>query len=184
MRPPFSSPAESRRGLCCAFTGLGAGSVDAIAGGGLIAVPMLLWAGLPPQVALGTNNKRPGGTRSRRGIRTPDCCVLALVERGSVDRIHAAPIGTRRDPARSGLLRVLIPPVLLTRDLVPGSTKTRFETRLAECAQFPFRGSLKRALALRWLLRPRLVLGDRCVLLLGPDLPAAMGRYESDESHE
>ena len=36
--------------------GFFAGFVDAIAGGGgLIAVPVLLWTGLPPQVALGTN---------------------------------------------------------------------------------------------------------------------------------
>lgn len=36
--------------------GLSAGFVDAIAGGGgLITVPVLLWTGLPPQVALGTN---------------------------------------------------------------------------------------------------------------------------------
>lgn len=36
--------------------GLGAGFIDAIAGGGgLISVPALLWAGLPPQTALGTN---------------------------------------------------------------------------------------------------------------------------------
>lgn len=36
--------------------GLSAGFIDAIAGGGgLISVPALLWAGLPPQLALGTN---------------------------------------------------------------------------------------------------------------------------------
>ena len=36
--------------------GLSAGFIDAIAGGGgLITVPVLLWAGLPPQIALGTN---------------------------------------------------------------------------------------------------------------------------------
>lgn len=36
--------------------GLSAGFVDAIAGGGgLITVPVLLWVGLPPQLALGTN---------------------------------------------------------------------------------------------------------------------------------
>lgn len=36
--------------------GFSAGFVDAIAGGGgLIAVPVLLWTGLPPQIALGTN---------------------------------------------------------------------------------------------------------------------------------
>lgn len=39
-----------------ALAGLGAGFIDAIAGGGgLITVPALLWAGLPPQIALGTN---------------------------------------------------------------------------------------------------------------------------------
>ena len=38
------------------FAGLSAGFIDAIAGGGgLISVPALLWAGLPPQMALGTN---------------------------------------------------------------------------------------------------------------------------------
>ena len=38
------------------FASLSAGFVDAIAGGGgLITVPVLLWTGLPPQVALGTN---------------------------------------------------------------------------------------------------------------------------------
>ncbi len=36
--------------------GLGAGFIDAVAGGGgMISVPALLWAGLPPQLALGTN---------------------------------------------------------------------------------------------------------------------------------
>lgn len=36
--------------------GLSAGFIDAIAGGGgLISVPALLWAGLPPQMVLGTN---------------------------------------------------------------------------------------------------------------------------------
>ncbi len=38
------------------LTGLIAGTVDAIAGGGgLISLPMLLGVGVPPQVALGTN---------------------------------------------------------------------------------------------------------------------------------
>lgn len=38
------------------IAGLSAGFIDAIAGGGgLISVPALLWAGLPPQMALGTN---------------------------------------------------------------------------------------------------------------------------------
>jgi uncharacterized membrane protein YfcA len=38
------------------FAGLSAGFIDAIAGGGgLISLPALLWAGLPPHMALGTN---------------------------------------------------------------------------------------------------------------------------------
>ena len=38
------------------FAGLTAGFIDAIAGGGgLITVPALLWAGLDPRMALGTN---------------------------------------------------------------------------------------------------------------------------------
>ena len=44
--------------LCGALflTGLAAGFIDAIAGGGgLLTLPMLLWAGLSPQLALGTN---------------------------------------------------------------------------------------------------------------------------------
>ena len=42
--------------LLLSLAGAAAGFIDAIAGGGgLISVPALLWAGLPPQVALGTN---------------------------------------------------------------------------------------------------------------------------------
>lgn len=42
--------------LLLALAGAAAGFIDAIAGGGgLISLPALLWAGLPPQVALGTN---------------------------------------------------------------------------------------------------------------------------------
>jgi uncharacterized membrane protein YfcA len=42
--------------LLLLLAGLAAGFVDAIAGGGgLITVPALLWAGLPPQMSLGTN---------------------------------------------------------------------------------------------------------------------------------
>jgi uncharacterized membrane protein YfcA len=38
------------------LAGLGGGFIDSIAGGGgLISLPALLWAGLPPQLALGTN---------------------------------------------------------------------------------------------------------------------------------
>ncbi len=42
--------------LALGLAGLSAGFIDAIAGGGgLISLPALLWAGLPPHLALGTN---------------------------------------------------------------------------------------------------------------------------------
>jgi len=42
--------------LLLSVAGAAAGFIDAIAGGGgLIALPALVWAGLPPQMALGTN---------------------------------------------------------------------------------------------------------------------------------
>ena len=38
------------------LTGLAAGLIDSIAGGGgLLTIPVLLWIGLPPALALGTN---------------------------------------------------------------------------------------------------------------------------------
>ncbi|HEX2747568.1 MAG TPA: TSUP family transporter, partial [Verrucomicrobiales bacterium] len=51
------------------FSGLAAGFIDAVAGGGgLITVPALLWAGLPPGIALGTNKMQ-------------SCCGTALAVR-------------------------------------------------------------------------------------------------------
>ncbi len=65
-----------------ALAGLVAGTVDAIAGGGgLITLPALLTAGLPPQLALGTNK---GGSVWGSGIAT-----LAFWRAGRVDRIQA-----------------------------------------------------------------------------------------------
>ena len=40
------------------LTGLVAGFVDSIAGGGLISLPVLLSLGMPPQLALGTNKRQ------------------------------------------------------------------------------------------------------------------------------
>jgi hypothetical protein len=46
------------------LAGLSAGFIDAIAGGGgLISVPALLWAGLPPQMALARTRCSPPGAR-------------------------------------------------------------------------------------------------------------------------
>jgi uncharacterized membrane protein YfcA len=69
------------------FTGLIAGFIDAIAGGGgLVTLPVLLAAGLPPQVALGTNKLQGSfGTLSasynyiRKGeVELGKCLVGAL----------------------------------------------------------------------------------------------------------
>ncbi|MGH9898768.1 MAG: TSUP family transporter, partial [Pyrinomonadaceae bacterium] len=68
-------------------TGLVSGLVDSIAGGGgLIAVPVLLGIGLPPQTALGTN-KLQGmfGTATatmryvRGGIVNPKDCLPGII---------------------------------------------------------------------------------------------------------
>lgn len=98
-------------------TGLVSGLVDSIAGGGgLIAVPVLLGIGLPPQTALGTN-KLQGmfGTATatmryvRGGIVNPKDCLP-----GIIFTFIGAGIGTwsveQIDP---GLLRVVIPYLLL-----------------------------------------------------------------------
>jgi uncharacterized protein len=89
--------------------GLAAGFIDAIAGGGgLITVPALLWAGLPPPVALGTNKLQAAcGTllavihyaRHRllawREVRLAVAVtfVAALVGTGVVTHIQAAALG-------------------------------------------------------------------------------------------
>ena len=67
-----------------AATGLSAGFVDAIAGGGgLIALPVLLSIGLPPQMALGTNKLQGTfGTLSSS---------YHFFRKGQVDLVHALP---------------------------------------------------------------------------------------------
>jgi uncharacterized protein len=62
---------------------LGAGTVDAIAGGGgLITVPALLAAGLPPHVALGTNKGQ--------SVFGSGAALVAFWRAGRVDRRQAA----------------------------------------------------------------------------------------------
>jgi hypothetical protein len=66
-----------------AFAALGAGFVDAIAGGGgLITVPALLAAGLPPHVALGTNKGQ--------SVWGSGAAMAAFWRAGRVERRQAA----------------------------------------------------------------------------------------------
>jgi uncharacterized membrane protein YfcA len=66
-----------------AFTALGAGIVDAIAGGGgLITLPALLAAGLPPHLALGTNKGQ--------SVWGSGASMSAFWRAGRVDRRQAA----------------------------------------------------------------------------------------------
>ena len=66
-----------------ALTALGAGIVDAIAGGGgLITVPALLAAGLPPHIALGTNKGQ--------SVWGSGSAMVAFWRAGRVDRRQAA----------------------------------------------------------------------------------------------
>lgn len=65
-----------------AFAALGAGFVDAIAGGGgLITVPALLAAGLPPHVALGTNKGQ--------SVWGSGAAMIAFGRAGRIDRRQA-----------------------------------------------------------------------------------------------
>jgi uncharacterized membrane protein YfcA len=99
------------------LTGLVAGLVDSIAGGGgLITIPVLLGVGIPPQVALGTNKLQASfGSGSamltfiRSGtVRLKDCRI------GAAYTAVGATLGTitvqRLDPA---LLRQVIPWLLV-----------------------------------------------------------------------
>ena len=95
------------------LAGLSAGFVDAIAGGGgLIAVPALLWAGLDPQIALGTNKLQSScGTAlaawryGRAGLLQWKNLALGLVITLCASALGALAI-TRIDPA---FLRQIIP---------------------------------------------------------------------------
>ena len=98
-------------------TGIAAGFIDAIAGGGgLITLPALLWAGLPPQLALGTNKfqstfgtglaawhyERAGLLRWRNLLLGMACTFLAsLLGAWAVTRLDGR------------FLRYAIPPILI-----------------------------------------------------------------------
>lgn len=99
------------------FTGLCAGFVDSIAGGGgLIALPVLLSVGIPPQMALGTNKLQGSfGTLSaswnfiRSGVVKMDESLygIAFTFAGAVLGSWAV------QQIQPGFIRHLIPPMLL-----------------------------------------------------------------------
>jgi uncharacterized membrane protein YfcA len=85
-----------------------AGVVDAIAGGGgLISVPALLWAGLPPHLALGTNKGQ--------GVFGPISALIRFRRAGLVDERRARisfPLGFLGSLAGAALVLRLPPAVL------------------------------------------------------------------------
>ena len=99
------------------LTGLLAGFVDAIAGGGgLITLPVLLSLGIPPQFALGTNKLQAtfGSGSAAWHYTQAKIVTLAECRRGVIFTILGAAVGTmvvqRLDPA---FVKHLIPILLI-----------------------------------------------------------------------
>jgi len=105
-------------GYCVLFgTGLVAGFVDSIAGGGgLIALPMLMNLGIPPQFALGTNKLQAtcgSGSAAWHHVRSKVVSVRECVE-GIVFTIIGAVAGTLVvQQIDANFLKRLIPVLLL-----------------------------------------------------------------------
>lgn len=98
-------------------TGLAAGLIDAMAGGGgLISLPLLLWAGVPPTIALGTNKLQSSCGTALAAWRYGRAGLLRWGELrfGLCVTFLAAVLGTvtvtRLEP---DLLRQIIPPMLV-----------------------------------------------------------------------
>jgi uncharacterized protein len=169
------------------FAGLSAGFVDAIAGGGgLIAVPMLLWAGLPPQVALGTNKLQSScGTAlaawhyGRAGLFR-----WRSLTAGLLITFVAALLGARAVTLLDArLLRMCIPPVLIglaiwfwfqpKLGLVPRPPRMHANlfAWLAGGVLGFYDGLFGPGTGSFWMIA--------CVVLLGLDLPAATGHTKA-----
>lgn len=167
--------------------GLSAGFVDAIAGGGgLITVPMLLWAGLDPQVALGTNKLQSScGTAlaawryGRAGFLEWRKLALGLGVTLIASSLGALAV-THIDP---GFLRQIIPALLIAITiwlwLQPGAA---FHPRPARLAAVPFAilfgivlgfydGFFGPGAGSFWTIA--------CMTLLGLDLRAATGHTKA-----
>ena len=169
--------------LLLTLAGAAAGFIDAIAGGGgLISVPALLWAGLPPQVALGTNKLQSScGTLlavahyTRAGL-IPWRALRLAVAITFATAACGAWAAAKMDPA---LLRRVVPVLLITVAIY-----TMLNRRLGERPRAPRLGMAAFAIIFGtalgfydgffgpgvgsfWMLA--------CVLTLGQDLRTATG---------
>jgi hypothetical protein len=169
--------------LLLALAGTTAGFIDAIAGGGgMIALPALLWAGLPPQVALGTSKLQSTcGTMLatlhywRAGlVRWRPLRLAAMLTFGSA--IAGVWAVTVIDPA---ILRRIIPVLLVAL-----AVYVMLNRRLGEMPRTARLGMT----AFAWIFGTALGFYDgffgpgtgsfwmlACVLVLGQDLRAATG---------
>ncbi|STX39607.1 TSUP family transporter [Legionella feeleii] len=99
------------------LTGLVAGTVDAIAGGGgLISLPMLLGVGVPPQVALGTNKLQGaiGTFVASYGYYRQGLLSLNTIYKGLMWGIFGTILGAVASQVlNSDILRKIIPLLLL-----------------------------------------------------------------------
>jgi uncharacterized membrane protein YfcA len=169
--------------LLLALAGAGAGFIDAIAGGGgMIALPALLWAGLPPQIALGTNKLQSTcGTMlavahySRAGLIRWRPLRLAI----AITFVAAAAGAWAVAVMEPAILRRIVPVLLITvavymmlnRKLgeLPGSARigmTAFALFFGTALGF-YDGFFGPGVGSFWMLA--------CVLTLGQDLRAATG---------
>ena len=169
--------------LLLTLAGAAAGFIDAIAGGGgLITVPALLWAGLPPQVALGTNKLQSScGTLlavaryTRAGLIAWRPLRLALAIIFIASGVGAWAVA-RTDPA---VLRRIVPALLLAVAIYTMLNRSLGERpRAARIGMAAFAlifgtllgfydGFFGPGVGSFWMLA--------CVLALGQDLRAATG---------
>ena len=168
-------------------TGIAAGFVDAVAGGGgLIALPVLLWTGLPPQVALGTNKLQSASGTALAAWRYGRAGLLRwrALAPGIVVTFLAAAAGalvvTKIDAT---FLRQVIPVLLIgiagwlwlkpdlgARPRPPRLSASAFAVAFGIVLGF-YDGFFGPGAGSFWMIA--------CILLLGLDLPAATGHTKA-----
>ena len=160
-----------------------AGFVDAIAGGGgLITVPALFWAGLPPQMAMGTNKLQSScgtalatWTYARAGLlRAPGLRIGVLATlAGAV--VGAATLSVVRPDLLRRIVPILLGSVALFTWFKPDLGRERRSARIG-AAVFAvvaglllgfYDGFFGPGTGAFWMIA--------CVLMIGCDLPEAAG---------
>jgi uncharacterized membrane protein YfcA len=100
------------------ITGLAAGTIDAIAGGGgLITLPVLLGTGMPPHLAFGTSKIQAsfGTFTAARKYHQHGLIKLKVIYKGIIAGLFGAALGAiSAQSLSSELLRILIPIFLLS----------------------------------------------------------------------